>query len=151
MSPVPTRLGVRSVVGWPRELLLVAAVIFCGGCSITRTILLADTGAAGPPLVIEFETGIFSTGGDVVATLPTGETLRGRWTEIDSGTDLGFFQVATPSGPITAYALAENRTPNGVATLFGDDVNAICIYEGTASRGVAVCADTNGRQYVGNW
>jgi hypothetical protein len=108
--------------------------------------------AGGEVVIVEFTSGLFASGGDVIAHFPEGVVLRGRWSVVDEGADLGLVTVFTPNGPVTATTLVASGTPNGVATLTSrEGTTAICTFTGTYGSGVASCADSTGRRYVGNW
>ena len=91
-----------------------------------------------------------ATSGVASSTIGTVQ-LTGRWTQIDGGMDLSALLVTTPSGPITAVGLSQGEPPTGVAILDGDGLRMLCTWTGSFQAGLAICADSNGRRYIGNW
>lgn len=136
---------------WRWIAVALSSVLITAACATSRTVILRPV-AGGQPLDTVFHTGWFATGGEVEVTFPNGETATGRWSSVNSGTDLGSIFVQTPSGPVSALSVASTGTPTGVATLStADGLTLLCVYEGTKNSGVAFCTDSDGASYVGNW
>lgn len=110
--------------------------------------LIALDGA--DPLVAKFTRRGMAEGGAVTVSAEARQ-FQGRWTAVDTGESLASYWLQTPSGPITAFGLAQTRTPSGVPILEGDGVNLLCVWAGSFSAGVVTCADNSGRRYVGTW
>ena len=141
----------RQVATWLVVGLVVGAIaaIVAANRTISRTVrLLAVDG--GDAMEGTFVSKGAASSGPATGSLGL-RKLVGRWTQVDSGTDLTTFFLTTPFGPITAFGLSQARTPSGVATLEGEGINVLCVWTGSLRAGVATCADSSGRQYVGNW
>lgn len=134
-----------------RAFLVVLAVTAVAGC-VTKTIPMIPLNG-GDPGSFTFKTNVVAaSSGDVVAELPTGENVAGRWTELERPSELESFFVNTPAGPIYGTALTQTGDrPWGVATLSGDGLSMLCVYKGTQGSGFGTCVDSRGRRWMGNW
>ena len=123
--------------------------LFASGC--TMTILMAPLNGVGAAIPFTVQRG--SAGGWVRGTLPDGQAVAGRWAIVRSDSVLGLTQIVTPRGPITAGSLVGAGNASGVATLHGQGVTILCVFESSHwnQHGTAACADSRGDRYVGTF
>jgi len=134
-----------------RVVVLAVSISLLPGCAVKKTISMNPV-AGGAPGELTFHSNVLAaTSGDVRVVLPDGNVLDGRWSELSSGQSLAAFYVNTPSGVISGAALASDGSAWGVATLSGRGVTMLCVYSGKQTSGYGRCADSLGREWVGNW
>jgi len=133
---------------------MAVTVCFLAACAVTKSstkVTMMPVGG-GHPGEATFKSNLISaSSGDVSMVLADGSTLSGRWSELSRGQSLETFYISTPRGLVTGAALAQNSSPWGVATLTGAGTTMLCVYTGSQSSGFGRCADSEGREWIGNW